>query len=91
MGHDPDTYRLPSKPAHPDTPGSLPEVRVRDPGYDLVEIESPDVGTLDRGIVPETKKPSDTAEQSGRLSGSRPVGAAAARGGPPAAVDLRGR
>lgn len=51
-----DVYELPD--------GSV-QMYIRDPAGNLVEIDWPDVTTLDRSRLPEFKKLSDTVEQTG--------------------------
>ena len=51
-----DVYELPD--------GSV-QMYVRDPAGNLVEVDWPDITTLDRSVLPEFKKLSDTVEQSG--------------------------
>ena len=50
-----DMYELPD--------GSV-QMYVRDPAGNLVEIDWPDVNTLDRSVLPEIRKLSDTVEQT---------------------------
>jgi catechol 2,3-dioxygenase-like lactoylglutathione lyase family enzyme len=46
-------------------PDGCVQMYLRDPGGNLVEIDWPDVGTLDRSRIPELKKLADFAEQKG--------------------------
>lgn len=50
-----DIYELPD--------GSV-QMYIRDPSGNLVELDWPDVTTLDRSVLPEIKKLSDTVEQT---------------------------
>jgi YD repeat-containing protein len=45
-------------------PDGAVQMYVRDPAGNLVEIDWPDVSTLDRSVLPEIKKLSDTVEQT---------------------------
>jgi len=46
-------------------PDGAVQMYLRDPAGNLVEIDWPDVNTLDRSVLPEFKKLSDTVEQTG--------------------------
>jgi len=52
----PDTYELPD--------GSV-QMYLRDPAGNLVELDWPDVTTLDRPRLPELKRLSDSVPQTG--------------------------
>lgn len=45
-------------------PDGAVQMYVRDPAGNLVEIDWPDVNTLDRSVLPEIRKLSDTVEQT---------------------------
>ncbi len=46
-------------------PDGAVQMYIRDPAGNLVEIDWPDVTTLDRSVLPEFKKLSDDVEQTG--------------------------
>ena len=56
-----DIYELPD--------GSV-QMYIRDPAGNLVEIDWPDVTTLDRSVLPEIKKLSDSVEQADEARGA---------------------
>ena len=46
-------------------PGDVVQMYVRDPAGNLVELDWPDVSTLDRSVFPELKKLGDSVPQTG--------------------------
>jgi catechol 2,3-dioxygenase-like lactoylglutathione lyase family enzyme len=57
---DSTTFRNPVN----ELPDGCVQMYLRDPSGNLIEIDWPDVGTLDRSCIPETKLLSEFAEQS---------------------------
>jgi catechol 2,3-dioxygenase-like lactoylglutathione lyase family enzyme len=45
-------------------PGGVVQMYIRDPAGNLVEVDWPDVNTLDRSVIPNISKLSDEVEQS---------------------------
>lgn len=58
---DCETFRNPVN----ELPDGTVQMYIRDPGGNLVEIDWPDVNTLDRARIPEMKKLADFAPQEG--------------------------
>ena len=51
-------------------PDGAVQMYIRDPSGNLIEIDWPDVTTLDRSIIPEIKKLSDTVPQTAETRGA---------------------